>query len=157
MTSLGPLRNGADLTQRVDDCNEETAKADAAETRRDGALEGAACGALGHVVWTEIPAAIQARDGSMDDVLDDLADPVHGKGDEAEQTDDLCTRAAVSGRTGWVRPACAITRLETGVDGDDGDRVPTVGEVSRTEDATGAGEAYAPKASATKPPMKLTM
>jgi hypothetical protein len=64
------LSGRADLTQKLDDGDKEASETDTAETVRDGALEGTACGTLGHGVRREIPGAVYTGDRNVDGILE---------------------------------------------------------------------------------------
>ena len=57
----------------------------------------------------------------MDDILQDLGDPVACKGDESDQTDDLCPTAT----TGALTASGIASRLVLGVDGDQSHAEPS--------------------------------
>ncbi|KFY62481.1 hypothetical protein V496_04569 [Pseudogymnoascus sp. VKM F-4515 (FW-2607)] len=111
----------ARLAQELDDGHDEGAEADGAEGVGDGALEGAAGGALGEaggLLRAEVPGAVDAGDGDVDDVLEDLGDPVTRKGDEDDEPDDLGPRAVA------VDAARLVAGSVLGVHGDEGDGEP---------------------------------
>ncbi|KFY36336.1 hypothetical protein V494_05100 [Pseudogymnoascus sp. VKM F-4513 (FW-928)] len=94
------LRNIARLTQQLDNSHNQAAKANRAKAVRDRALERAARSALGEssrLLRAKVPRAVDAGDGDVDDVLEDLGDPVPRKGDEDDEPDDLGGRAAAVG------------------------------------------------------------
>ena len=111
----------ARLAEELDDSDDQAAEADGAEAVGDGALEGATGGAFGEsrrLLRAEVPGAVDTGDGDMDDVLEDLGDPVPGEGDEDDEPDDLGHRAAA------VDAAGGVAGIVPGVHGDEGDGEP---------------------------------
>lgn len=80
--------NGAHVAQEVDDGDDQTAKADGTKAVRQSALQCAAGGTAREVVDAEVPGTVDARNSNVDDVLENLGDPVHGKGDEDDESGD---------------------------------------------------------------------
>lgn len=111
----------AQLSQELDDGDQQAAEADRAEAISEGSPGRTSSGTLREVVRVEVPRAIDARDGDVDGVLDPLRDPVHGKGNEYHESDDL-PMAAPAARFAASR---VVGRwLVLGVDTDKRDRVP---------------------------------
>lgn len=112
--------NGAQLAEELDDGDKQTSQADGTEAVGEGALGGTASGILGEVVDTEVPGTVDTRDDGVDGVLQPLRNPVHCKGDEDHQTDNLALAAPTSGAVGVVG-----RRFPLGVNSDHGDSEPS--------------------------------
>ena len=113
------LSDAAGLAEHVDDGDDQGAEGDGPEAVGHGAAEGAGGGAPGHSAGfaaAEVPGAVDAGDGDVDGVFDPFGDPVAGKGDEDEETDD--GRAGAAATAGWVGAgaATAVGRFEGNVD-----------------------------------------
>lgn len=99
-----------DKTEELNDGDNETAKADGAEAVGQSAFRGGAGSVLGEVVDAEVPRSINTGDDGVDNVLDELGDPVHGEGDEGDETNDSTLAATTVCAVGVIG-----TRLPTEV------------------------------------------
>lgn len=115
-------RNGAQLAQELNDGDEQTSQADGTEAVGEGTLGGTASGVLREVVDAEVPGAVDTRNDGVDGVLQPFGNPVHCKGDEDHQTDNLGLAAAapISATVGVVG-----RWLPLGVNSDHGDSEPS--------------------------------
>lgn len=117
------LRDGHRLAHELDQADDETAEADAAEGVRHRAAEGAASGARGHAagfLGAEVPRAVDAGDGSVDRLADELSDPVACERHEDEQADDF----GVGTPAGTLAAGGVVARMVLDVDGRQGDGEP---------------------------------
>lgn len=89
VVGLGLLRDRARLAEHVDKGDDQAAETDGAEAVCQCATSGAPCWTLGHVVGAKVPAAVDAGDDRVDQVLQDFGNPVSCKSDEDDETDDF--------------------------------------------------------------------
>lgn len=114
------LCDGADLSEAVNDGDNETSKADAAEGVGHGTTESPSGCSFREVLAAKVPGAIDAGDCDVDDVLDDLGGVICGKSDKHNEPDDFTVAAtACSLVAGWV-----VAWLIFDVDGDKSNRIP---------------------------------
>lgn len=106
------------MPQKLDDGENQAAKADGTEAGSQGSLARAASGTPGQTVWEEVPGAVDACDGGVDRVFQPLGDPVHGESDKGDKADDFGVAAAAA-----VAGTVVAGRLEPIMDSDQGNRV----------------------------------
>jgi hypothetical protein len=105
ITSCLVAGHRAELSQELDDGDNERSKGDAAKAVGEGTASGTASGALGWVARVEVPCAEDSRDDDMCGILDPLGNPVGGESDEDEQANDsTLTTASHALVTGRVAP-----------------------------------------------------
>nr|POF06841.1 hypothetical protein CFP56_77049 [Quercus suber] len=90
ITGVGFMLSGdrAGLAEHVDDGHQQTTQADGTEAVRQSAASSTSRWPFGWVAWGKVPCAVHARDGDVDDILENLGDPVAGERDEDDQSDD---------------------------------------------------------------------
>ena len=92
----------ANLAKELDNGNQQTAQSNGTEAVCQGALGGSSSGILGEVVGVKVPRAVYTSDCRVDCVLDPLGEPVHGEGDEDDETDDLALATTTIGARGVI-------------------------------------------------------
>lgn len=117
LARLAPC-NRAQVSQELDDSDNQTPKADGAKTIGKGPIRGTTGRILWEVVRVEIPRAVDAGYGCVDGVFKPLGHPVHGECNKDDQPNDP-GMAAASVSAGWV----AGGGLEFGIDGHQGDSI----------------------------------
>jgi len=118
--SLLVTSSGADLTDELDNSDQQATQSDGSKTVGQGSLRRSASGVLGEVVGVEVPRAVDAGNRGVDGVLEPLGEPVHGKRDEDDETNYLAFTAAAIGARGVI-----VRRLVLDVDCDKSDREPS--------------------------------
>lgn len=86
--------NGAQLTEELNNSDEQATQTDGPEAVGKRTLGGSARGTLGKVVHAEIPGAVDTRDDGVNRVLEPLRNPIHGKSDKDDQANDCGLAAA---------------------------------------------------------------
>jgi len=92
----------ADLAKELNNGDQQTAQSDGTKAVCQGALGGSSSGILGEVVRVEVPRAVYTSDCRVDRVLDPLGEPVHGEGDEGDETNDLALATTTTGARGVI-------------------------------------------------------
>lgn len=106
------LRDTYSLTKHVNERNDQRAETDAAKRVGHRSTERASRGTGGHSTWlasTEEPGPVDACNDAVDGVLDPFGNPVAGKGDKDNKTNDFGGRAGTStaGRARGIGAAAA--------------------------------------------------
>lgn len=114
--------NRAQLTQELNDGNDQAAQTDGAEAIREGTSGGSTRSSLGELSnRAKVPRGIEACYCGVNCVLEPLQYPVHGEGDKDDQTNDLGFTAALAA---WLAVWIILTGLIRDVDGCQSDREP---------------------------------
>lgn len=87
----------ANLTKELDNGNQQATQSNGTKAVCQGALGRGTGGILGKVVRVKVPRAVDTGNRCMDGVLEPLGEPVHGKGDKGDETDDLALAATTVG------------------------------------------------------------
>lgn len=101
------LCNRADLSEHVDDSNDETAETDRAKAVRQGATRGTPSCSRWRVSGREEPRGVHSAADRVDGVLEPFGNPVRGEGEVDEEPNDDARAAVAAGaacgiRTGFV-------------------------------------------------------
>lgn len=107
------------MSQELNNRDKQASQANGSKAVCKCALGGATGGVLGEVVGAEVPGTVDASDDGVDGVLEPLGDPVHGKSNKGDQTNDLALATAATS-TRWV----VVGWLILVVNGDERDGVP---------------------------------
>ena len=125
---LGLLGDTDGLTDHVNQCHNERAKADTPKRVCQGATSSSPRRSSRHsarLAGTKEPRAVNASDDRVDGILKPLGDPVARESDENDQTNDFRGRAPTGARSARAgRVATAARGFVFDVDTNESDRKP---------------------------------
>lgn len=133
--TVGSLLVSSGLTHLAKELNngdQQTTQTDRAKAVSQSSAGSSTGSVLGEIVDAKVPRAVDTSDDGMNCVLEPLRDPIHGKGDEYEQADDLALATAAIGTRRIV-----VGGLKLYIYGNHGDGVPsTEGRGDESTDKT---------------------